>query len=152
MAAALKDTWDKAGFDVTLDGLGDTYYDVVQKPDKDSDVVWAGWGADWPSAITVTPPLFDSRINLTQNSDGQDYGGYKSDEFNKLVDQAQAATTLEDQTSALQQADKVLGQDTAYIPLEISQFYFLRGSKVTGYTNTPASSMYPDLGPIGVSK
>jgi len=152
MAAALKDTWDKAGFDVTLDGLGDTYYDVIQKPDKDSDVVWAGWGADWPSAITVTPPLFDSRINLTANSDGQDYGDYKSDQFNKLVDQAQAATTLEDQTKALQEADKVLGQDTAYIPLEISQFYFLRGSKVTGYTNTPASSMYPDLGPIGVSK
>ena len=151
-AAALKDTWDKAGFTTTLDGLGDTYYDVVQKPDKDSDVVLAGWGADWPSAITVTPPLFDSRINLTSNSDGQDYGGYKSDQFNKLVDQAQAATTLEDQTKALQEADKVLGQDYAYIPLEISQFYFLRGSKVTGYTNTPASSMYPDLGPIGVSK
>lgn len=150
MAAALKDTWDKSGFNVTLDGLGDTYYDVIQKPDKDSDVIWGGWGADWPSAITVTPPLFDSRINLTQNSDGQDYGAYKSDKFNSLVDQAQAATSLEDQTKALQEGDKVLGEDTAYIPLEIAQFYFLRGSKVEGYTNTPASSMYPDLGPIGV--
>ena len=88
-AAALKDTWDQAGFEVTLDGLGDTYYDVIQKPDKDSDLVWAGWGADWPSAITVTAPLFDSRINLTANSDGQDYGGYKSDKFNALVDKAQ---------------------------------------------------------------
>jgi peptide/nickel transport system substrate-binding protein len=151
-AAALKETWDQAGFDVTLDGLGDTYYDVVQQPDKTSDVVWAGWGADWPSAITVTPPLFDSRINLTANSDGQDYGAYKSDEFNGLVDEAQAATTLDDQTAALQEADKVLGEDVAYIPLEISQFYFLYGSKVTGYTNTPASAMYPDLGPIGVEQ
>jgi peptide/nickel transport system substrate-binding protein len=151
-AAALKETWDQAGFDVTLDPLGDTYYDVVQQPDKDSDVMWAGWGADWPSAITVTPPLFDSRINLTKNSNGQDYGAYKSDEFNKLVDQAQAATTLDDQTAALQQADKVLGEDVAYIPLEISRFYFVHGSKVTGFTNTPASSMYPDLGPIGVEQ
>jgi peptide/nickel transport system substrate-binding protein len=152
MAAALKETWDNAGFDVTLDGLGDTYYDVVQQPDKDSSVMWAGWGADWPSAITVTPPLFDSRINLTANSDGQDYGAYKSDKFNELVDQAQAATTLDDQTVALQEADKVLGEDVAYIPMEIAQFYFLHGSKVTGFTNTPASSMYPDLGPIGVEK
>ncbi|WP_395691577.1 ABC transporter substrate-binding protein [Nocardioides sp.] len=149
-ASALKETWTDAGFDVSLDPLGDTYYDVVQQPDKDSDVMWAGWGADWPSAITVTPPLFDSRPNLTAASDGQDYGAYKSDEFNGLVDEAQSASTLDDQTAALQQGDEVLGKDTAYIPLEIAQFYFLRGSKVTGYTNTPASSMYPDLGPIGV--
>ncbi|MFC6042720.1 ABC transporter substrate-binding protein [Nocardioides hankookensis] len=149
-AAALKETWDAAGFDTTLDGLGDTYYDVVQKPTKDSDVIWGGWGADWPSAITVTPPLFDSRPNLTENSDGQDYGAYESDEFNALVDQAANATSLEDQTAALQQADIVLGQDVAYIPLEIQKFYFLHGSKVTGYTNTPAAAMNPDLGVIGV--
>ena len=36
--------------------------------------MWGGWGADWPSAITVTPPLFDSRPNPTAASDGQDYG------------------------------------------------------------------------------
>ncbi len=152
MAAALKQTWDKAGFDVTLDGLGDTYYDVIQKPTKTSDVIWGGWGADWPSAITVTAPLFDSRINLTSGSDGQDYGAYKSDEFNSLVDEAQSASSLDDQTKALQDADVVLGKDTAYIPLEVANFYFLRGSKVTGYMNTAASSSYPDLGPIGVEK
>jgi peptide/nickel transport system substrate-binding protein len=149
-AAALKETWDEAGFDVTLDGLGDTYYDVIQKPTKDSDVIWGGWGADWPSAITVTAPLFDSRINLTSASDGQDYGAYESDEFNSLVDQAQSSSSLDDQTAALQEADKVLGEDVAYIPLEVANFYFLHGSKVTGYTNTPSSSSYPDLGPIGV--
>ncbi|CAI9406081.1 ABC transporter substrate-binding protein [Nocardioides sp. T2.26MG-1] len=151
-AAALRETWNKAGFDVTLDPLGDTYYDVVQQPDKDSDVMWAGWGSDWPSAITVTPPLFDSRPNLTANSDGQDYGAYKSDEFNKLVDEAANAADVDAQTAALQKADEVLGKDVAYIPLEIAQFYFLHGSKVTGYMNTPASSMYPDLGPIGVEQ
>ncbi len=151
-AAALKQTWDKAGFKTTLDGLGDTYYDVIQKPTKTSDVIWGGWGSDWPSAITVTAPLFDSRPNLTSGSDGQDYGAYKSDKFNALVDQAQSASSLADQTKSLQEADKVLGEDVAYIPLEISNFYFLHGSKVTGYMNTPSSSSYPDLGPIGVSQ
>ncbi|MGD9960197.1 ABC transporter substrate-binding protein [Nocardioides sp.] len=149
-AAALKETWDKAGFDVTLDALGDTYYDVIQKPDNDSDVMWGGWGADWPSAITVTAPLFDSRPNLTANSNGQDYGAYKSDAFNALVDKAANAANLDDQTAALQEADIQLGKDVAYIPLEIAQFYFLNGSKVTGFVGTPASSMFPDLGPIGV--
>ena len=129
----------------TLDGLGDTYYDVIQKPDKDSDVIWGGWGADWPSAITVTPPLFDSRPNLTSNSTGQDYGGYQSDEFNGLVDEAaRPRPTLDDQTDALQRGrHQVLGEDVAYIPLEIAQFYFLHGSKVTGYINTAAVQRLP---------
>ena len=105
--------------------------------------MWGGWGADWPSAITVTPPLFDSRPNLTANSDGQDYGAYKSDEFNGLVDEAQNAAVLDEQTAALQQADIVLGEDVAYIPLEIAKFYFLHGSKVTNFTTTPAVQRLP---------
>jgi peptide/nickel transport system substrate-binding protein len=149
-AAALKDTWDRAGFDTTLDGLGDTYYDVIQKPDKDSDVMWGSWGADWPSAITVTPPLFDSRINLTANSDGQNYGAYESDAFNELVDQAVAATSLDDQTTALQQADVQLGEDVAYVPLSVRRFFMLHGSKVANYIAGPASNGFPDLGSIGV--
>ena len=58
--AALKATYDKAGFDVTLDGLDPSgpYYDTIQKPGSDSDLIWGGWGADWPSGSTVLPPLF----------------------------------------------------------------------------------------------
>ena len=150
-AAALKDTWDKAGFDVTLNPLTDTYYTVVQNPSNDSDVLWGGWGADWPSISTVIPPLFDSRINLTAKSNGQDYGNYKSDKVNGLIDQAAAKSDLQAQAQVYQQADAQLGEDTAYIPLMIAKFYLLYGSGVTGYINNPATSMYPDLGSVGVS-
>jgi len=151
-AAAIKEGWEKGGFKVTLDGVADSdaYYTNIQKPDQKADVIWAGWGADWPSAITVTAPLFDSRPNLTKSSNGQDYGAYKSDEFNGLVDQAQEAADLEQQTTLLQQADQVLAKDVAYIPIDTAVFYMLRGSDVTGYLNTAASNGYPDLGPIGV--
>jgi len=151
-ASALKQGWEAGGFKVTLNGVADqdTYYTNIQQPEQKDDIIWAGWGADWPSAITVTAPLFDSRPNLTKSSNGQDYGAYKSDEFNGLVDQAQNATDLDQQTTLLQQADKVLAKDVAYIPIDTSIFYMLRGSNVTGYMNTAASNGYPDLGPIGV--
>jgi peptide/nickel transport system substrate-binding protein len=151
-AAALKQGWEAGGFKVTLDGVADqdTYYTNIQQPNQKADIIWGGWGADWPSAITVTAPLFDSRPNLTKNSNGQDYGAYKSAEFNALVDQAQEATDLDQQTQLLQQADKVLAKDVAYIPIDTAVFYMLRGSDVTGYMNTAASNGYPDLGPIGV--
>jgi len=151
-ASALKEGWEKGGFKVTLKGVAnqDVYYTNIQNPGQDADLVWAGWGADWPSAITVTAPLFDSRPNLTKNSNGQDYGHYKSDEFNALVDQAQAATDLDQQTSVLQDADKVLAKDVAYIPIDTAIFYFLHGSGIKNYMNTAASNGYPDLGPIAV--
>jgi peptide/nickel transport system substrate-binding protein len=152
-ARAIQAGWEKAGFKITLDGVAnqDVYYTNIQQPEQKADVIWAGWGADWPSAITVTPPLFDSRPNLTKNSNGSDYGAYKSDEFNGFVDKAQNSADLDAQTKYLQEADKVLAKDVAYIPVDIPVFYMIHGSKVMNYINTAASNGYPDLGPIDVS-
>jgi peptide/nickel transport system substrate-binding protein len=152
-ARVVQEGWEKAGFKVTLQGVAnqDTYYSNIAKPDQDSDVIWAGWGADWPSAITVTPPLFDSRVNLSKTDNRSDYGAYSSPEFNALVDQAQSASDLDKQTAILQKADQVLRKDVAYIPVDIPVFYMLHGSKVQNFTTSAASNGYPDLGPIDVS-
>jgi peptide/nickel transport system substrate-binding protein len=150
--AVLKEGWDAAGFDVTLEAMSDTYYDVISRPDDEIDVAWAGWGADWPSMMTVLPPLFDSRPNFSPTTCGQDYGCYQSDEFESLVDEAANSANLDDQVAALQEADTVLGEDVAYIPLEITKFNWLHGSKVDGFTTTPASSSYPEIGLIGVTQ
>ena len=34
------------------------YYSIVFDPDKAGDIMWAGWGPDWPNASTVIPALF----------------------------------------------------------------------------------------------
>ena len=151
-AAALAATWEKAGFKVTLDPLTDTYYSVIQKPTADGDVFLGGWGPDWASSKTVLPPLFDSRTNLTPESNNSDYGNYRSDAVNKAFDKAAALTDVEEQGAAYADIDVMLAKDVAYIPLEIQQFYFLHGSKVTGYINNPATSFFADLGAIGVAK
>jgi len=151
-AAALKAGWEKAGFKVELDPLTETYYDDIQKPDAKFDVCWGGWGADWPSIATVIPPLFDSRINFTKNSNGQDYGNYKSDEVNAMIDEAANMADVNDAAAKYAEIDAKMGEDVAYIPLEIQVFNFLRGSKVTGYINGIATSTYPDLGSIAVEQ
>lgn len=149
-AAALKSGWDKAGFDTTLDPLTDTYYDVIQNPASQFDVAWGGWGADWPSASTVIPALFDSRLNITAKSNGQDYGNYASDAVNKAIDEAANMSDIASAGAAYAKIDAMLGQDTAYIPLDITMFFLLHGSKVTGYVNNPGTSMYVDLAGVGV--
>ena len=150
--AALKATFDEAGFDVTLDGLDPSgpYYETIQKPGSDSDLIWGGWGADYPSIATVIPPLFDSRINLTPESNGQDYGNYKSDEVNAAMDAASAEVDLDKAADMWADVDNMLAEDVAYIPLDISQFYYLRGSNIENYVNAVSTSGYPDLGVISV--
>ena len=44
----------------------------------------------------------------------------------------------------------MLAEDVAYIPLDISQFYFLRGSNIENYVNSISTSGYPDLSIISV--
>jgi len=151
-ASALAATWKAAGFKVTLDPLVDTYYSVINKPTADGDVFIGGWGPDWPSAKTVLPPLFDSRTNLTPDSNNSDYGNYRSDTVNKMIDQAANEPDLQKQGADYAAIDDQLGKDVAYIPIEIQRFYFLHGSKVTGYQNGPATTYFADLGSIGVAK
>ena len=136
--AALKATYDEAGFDVTLDGLDPSgpYYEQIQKPGSDSDLIWGGWGADWPSISTVIPPLFDSRINLTKASNGQDYGNYKSDEVNAAMDAASAEIDIDKANQMWADIDNMLADDVAYIPLDTTKFYFLHGSNIENYVNS----------------
>jgi len=150
--AALKATYDEAGFDVTLDGLDPSgpYYEQIQKPGSDSDLIWGGWGADWPSISTVIPPLFDSRINLTKASNGQDYGNYASDAVNSAMDAASAETDIDKANQMWSDVDNMLAEDVAYIPLDTTKFYFLRGSQLENYVNSISTSGYVDLGVLSV--
>jgi peptide/nickel transport system substrate-binding protein len=152
-ASSLKAALEKAGFKVTLEGLGDTYYDVIQNPSNASkyDLTWAGWGADWPNASTVIPPLFDSRVNLSAASNGQDYGWYQSNSANQAMDAAYNEPDASKRNADWGNLSEQLAKDVAYIPLDIEKFLRLHGSGVTNYSEGPASNGYPELGQIGTT-
>jgi peptide/nickel transport system substrate-binding protein len=152
-AAALKAGWERNGnFKVTLNELTDTYYDVIQNPANAAkyDITWAGWGADWPSASTVIPPLLDSRVNLSAASNGSDYGYYDNADVNKKIDAAYAETDLTKQFALWGDLDEQLAKDVAYIPLSYEKFFFIWGSGVKGWVDNQAFADYPDLGGLGV--
>lgn len=113
--------------------------------------MWGGWGADWPGVSTVLPPLFDSRLNLSSASVGQDYGSFKSDAVNKMFDAAALKPTAQDVTTELVAADAELAKLQAYMPLVVEKFYYLHGGSVTGFLVGPATNAYVDLGNVGVA-
>jgi peptide/nickel transport system substrate-binding protein len=152
-AAALKAGWDAGGFSVTLNDLTDANYDVVQNPANANkyDITSASWAAGWPSASSVIPPLFDSRVNLSSTSNGSDYGFYQNDAVNNSIDAAYATLDPRAQAQMWGDLDKTLAKDVAYIPLRTQKLFLAWGSGITGWIDNPAVSGYPDLASVGVN-
>jgi peptide/nickel transport system substrate-binding protein len=150
--AAMKQTWDQAGFNVTLEGLAATgYYRTISGAAfKNRNAAWAGWGADWPSGSTVIPPLFDSRLNLTATSSNQDYGWYNSDAVNKAIDAAYLIPDAAAREKAWGDIDQMISKDGGVIPLTSQKFTFVNGSSVKGAQVNDQYGGYIDLATISV--
>lgn len=151
--SGLKDGWDAAGFNVQLTGIpAEQYYGTLQSPANATkyDAMWAGWGADFPSASTVIPQLLDSRSQISAGGPGQDYGYFANDEFNAGIDKAYGLTGAE--------ADKAWGQLDAdavtkyfaIVPLINDQFVFAHGSNVQGAIVNTTFTGYYDLATVSV--
>jgi peptide/nickel transport system substrate-binding protein len=85
-AAIIQASLQAAGFTVKLAPLPPgSYYSTVFDPAKAGDFGFAGWGADWPNASTVIPPLF------TQEG-GWDLSQVEDAAFNAEVKAAQVET------------------------------------------------------------
>ncbi len=149
---AVTDGWAKAGFKVKTQQIDPAkYYSEIGRSDKDADIMWMGWGADWPTMTSVLPPLFDSD-QLGDHFNGSNYGRYKNADVDDDFDRAVTADRSSERVKAYRSADRQLAKGVAYIPLSVEKFVIPWGEDVTHYTAGAATSMYPDLGVIGVKK
>jgi peptide/nickel transport system substrate-binding protein len=151
--AGLKTAWDAAGFDVQLDGFSAKYYATIQSPEAATkyDAMWAGWGADYPSASTVIPPLLDSRINITSGGSGQDYGWFDDKDINAKMDATNKIADMAAREKAWGDLDtEIVTKKFGIIPLIVDKFVFVRGSKVVGAFVNGAYTGYYDPATISI--
>lgn len=151
--SGLKAAWDAAGFDTQLDGFSAKYYATIQSPAAATkyDAMWAGWGADYPSASTVIPPLLDSRINITSGGSGQDYGWFDDKAVNAKIDEINKIADMAAREKAWGDLDKeIVTQKFAVIPLIVDKFVFVHGSKVVGAVVNGTYTGYYDLAHVSV--
>lgn len=149
---ALLESWDKAGFKVSLNGIAQKYYSTIQEAGyaNKSDVFWGGWGADWPSASTVIPPLFDSRPNLSEGGAGQDYGYFQDDAVNKQMDKTYLISDDDAREKAWGGIDQEIVKAAGTIPLINQKFMFVHGSGVKNYGVNTIYTGYVELADISV--
>ncbi|WP_425578190.1 ABC transporter substrate-binding protein [Streptomyces albiaxialis] len=131
-SVAAADNLKKAGFNVQRkDVIADTYYDQIGKvKDNNYDIYHNSWGADWPSASTVIPNLFEGR----QVQDGAaNYSHLKNPKWDKEMDRIRAITNPNEAAGEWQKlADKILKEDTPSIPMHYYKTIQLFGSNIGG--------------------
>ncbi|MFG2963914.1 ABC transporter substrate-binding protein [Streptomyces sp. NPDC048288] len=127
MAAGL----EKAGFNVQRQEIpAETYYDQIGKVDNNYDIYHTAWGADWPSASTVIPPLYDGRAI----ADGSpNYSHVNDTKVNSDIDAANALTDPAKSAAAWEKIDKYLLTDVVNaVPTAYYKQVQIAGSKVGG--------------------
>lgn len=150
--AALLNGWEQAGFEVTLQPIEKDYFSVVAEPGRaaKTDVFWANWAPAWPAASTVIPPLFDSRLNLSDSGTGRDLGAFADDDVNTQITRISTVKDPAAQATAWTALDTDLASQGAYIALAQRRSLFIAGSAVSGLSANQALGGFVDLAAIGV--
>jgi peptide/nickel transport system substrate-binding protein len=136
-AAIVISSLAKAGITVTPAPLEPgKYYSIVFDPAKAGDFGTGGWGADWPNASTVIPPLFTQKggWDLSQVDDAQ---------FNTDVATAQSTLDRTAQEGLWQALNKKATENVYAIPTFFGVAQDLAGTKVGGLYRWPAYGSWP---------
>jgi len=123
-AAVVKKSLEAAGIKVQLKPLeAGAYYSIVFDPEKACELMWSGWGPDWPNASTVIPELFTPAggFNLSRVDDK---------EFNAKVDEAKATTDRDAQAQMWKDLNKEAMAQVWAIPTRNGRSQGIAGSKV----------------------
>ncbi|MGA3094006.1 MAG: peptide ABC transporter substrate-binding protein [Dehalococcoidales bacterium] len=119
--------WEAAfGIDIQIRQLDPSQFSYFLKQEKDSMYYW-GWGADYANPQDFLEVLFGT--GTTYN-----IGGYSNPQVDALLKQAAAATSQASSFALYQQAEQLLVNDTACIPLWTGKNMQLVQSYVKGYS------------------
>jgi peptide/nickel transport system substrate-binding protein len=136
-AAIVMDSLGKAGFTVTpapIDAA--TYFSVVFDPAKAGDFGFGAWGADWPNASTVIPPLFTVK-------GGWDLSQVDDAAFNGKVEAAQVELDRAKQATMWQALNEEAMQNAWAIPVFFDLSQSIAGTKIAPVYRWPAYGSWP---------
>jgi peptide/nickel transport system substrate-binding protein len=132
IAAFVRDSLGKAGFDVGLVPLDSSqYYSTIGTKDNGLDIYLAAWGADWPTGATVIPALVDGRTITARGNTNTSY--FHDDAINAEIDRIGAITHLDQAARAWSALDeKIMREHAPLVPVYYDRTCTLNGSRVGG--------------------
>ncbi|WP_280567771.1 peptide ABC transporter substrate-binding protein [Chromohalobacter sp. 296-RDG] len=124
IAIALAAMWKPLGVEVEMTNAEATvHYQTIQE--GDFDVARAGWIADYNDA--------ENFLTLLRSGVGNNYGAYSNPKYDKLLDQAASTQDLDKREALLEQAENVVLDDYALVPLLYYVTRNLVNPEITGW-------------------
>jgi peptide/nickel transport system substrate-binding protein len=131
MAAKSKETFAKAGINLVLTPLDPaTYYETVGTRGNKYDLIRGGWGADWPSAATVIPELFDGRT--LRDTGNQNLAYFNAPDVNAEIDRIKGLPATESAAEWAKLDKMVMEKHAPVIPQYYIGNYEIHGKKIGG--------------------
>ena len=125
IAEVLQELWQNAlGITVTIRQV--TYADIYGSvlPNGDYQIAYGGWGPDYSDPYTY--------LELFKSDCSYNYSNYKNDEFDKLLEDSKTETDVKARMDMLNEAEKIILEDAAFVPLQCRQQHYLLNDKFTG--------------------
>jgi oligopeptide transport system substrate-binding protein len=109
IAEAVANMWkEKLGVTVELVGVEDNVFNSYRKELKHM-IARDGWSCDWNDATSM--------LNLFRSNDGNNHTGWKNKDYDKLLQDAAAATDPAQRSKLLHDAEKLALTDMAIAPV-----------------------------------
>jgi oligopeptide transport system substrate-binding protein len=102
----------------------------LNSPNPAYQMYQLGWIADYPDPQNFLEVLFHS-------DSAQNHGGYSNPDVDALLEQARGTQDTEERLAIYQQAEQLILEDAAWIPLYFDVENILVKPYVWGYTNPP---------------
>lgn len=141
VSVTISEALGKAGIKVVPKPVNDkSYYTEIGRTSNEYDLYWAGWGADWPSGITVLPAKFDGR---KIQDDGSVYSLYDNPEVSAAIDRISAMGDVNAAAKEWAALDKRIMQDAPVVPFVYRRQLTLYGPGLGGVRVGFIGSTYP---------
>jgi len=140
----VKDESGASMFKINLFGVSSAYYSYVLNPDTQDEFGGSGWGADWPNASTVIPPLFTPEGGFDLSRTGKD----STPEFYQGIQDALKTTDRAEQATKWQELNTMAAKEAYAIPTFFGLAQNIAGDHVgnlyrwSAYGSWPYAQLY----------
>ena len=133
VAEYLQKAWEQLGITMTID-VQEWKTVTADRRAGNYDVARNGWVFDYDDPSNM--------LELFESTNGNNDGKYNNPDYDKLVDEARSASTKEEHYDLLHQAEQLMLNDAACIPVAYYNDFYLQSSKLTGTWHSPYGYWY----------
>lgn len=125
IAEVVQDQW-KQNLGINVDIRQVTYSEIYGEvlPNHDFQIGFGGWGSDYDDPY--------SYLELFISNNDYNYSNYKNDEFDSLMASTRTETDAQTRMDTLSQAEQIILDDGAFVPLQQREVHYMLNEKVTG--------------------